>query len=73
MPVSVSVSGSDQRAAVCVGGSRERERDATRDPSFRVPPYEHATALAHAARDPRAGLSRGRSDPLVAAVRLRCE
>jgi hypothetical protein len=30
--VPVSVSGSDQRAAACVGGSRERERDATRDP-----------------------------------------
>ena len=44
------------------GGLSVPKRDATRDPSSRVPPHEHAAALAHAARDPRAGLSRGRSD-----------
>ena len=37
VPVSGSVSGSGQRVAAGVGGSRERERDATRDPSSRTP------------------------------------
>jgi hypothetical protein len=37
VPVSEGVSGSDQGVAVRVGGSRERERCATRDPSARVP------------------------------------
>jgi hypothetical protein len=35
--VSGSVSGSGQRVAARVGGSRERERDATRVPSSRTP------------------------------------
>jgi hypothetical protein len=48
VPVSGSVSGSDQGVAVCVGGSRERER--TRS-AIRIP--AHAHALAHADRDPR--------------------
>jgi hypothetical protein len=34
--VSGSVSGNDRREAACVGDSRERERDATRDPTSRV-------------------------------------
>jgi hypothetical protein len=46
--VSEGGSGSDQRAAACVGGSRERERDATRGPSSRVPHTNSLTpTLSH--------------------------
>jgi hypothetical protein len=44
--VSGSVSGSDWRLAASVGGFRERERDATRVPSFRTPLTRSRTRTA---------------------------
>ena len=55
--VSGCVSGSDQRVAVCVGGSREREGPATRPPSSRVP---HTNSLTRrAGRHPLASPAGG--------------
>ena len=58
----------------CVGSSDDQLGSAeglSAGVAFLRKPHEHATALAHAARDPRAGLSRGGVISLVAAVRLR--
>ena len=46
VPVSVNGSGSDLRAVFCVGGFRERERDATRD--LRYVPWGFYERIQHA-------------------------
>ncbi len=57
-PVSASVSVFDERQAVRVRGSRERERRAPTAPRIPRSAHEHAHALAHATgtREPRGPL-----------------